>query len=255
MLYLNRERRYAWAMEEFVRQQYLSRLGIQAWVRRVPQAGVSDASKSSAPDEVVPAMSEAGSEVAAGTDLDIAACDWARLGEAVASCAACALHDTRTRTVFGVGSQEADWLFVGEAPGAEEDRQGEPFVGRAGKLLDAMLRALGHERRAVYIANVLKCRPPNNRDPHSTEIEKCLPYLYRQIALLSPRVIVALGRHAAHNLLHSDAPLSRLRGRVHEYEGIPVVVTYHPAYLLRAPQDKAKAWADLRLAAAQVADA
>lgn len=173
---------------------------------------------------------------------------WQRLMHDVAQCTRCPLHKGRTQTVFGVGPQGAAWCFVGEAPGAEEDRQGQPFVGRAGGLLDAMLRALSLSREEVFIANVLKCRPPANRDPEPLEVESCLPFLSEQLAYVAPRVIVALGRFAAQSLLATDEPLSRLRGRVHDYRGMPLVVTYHPAYLLRRPADKAAAWADLKRA-------
>jgi DNA polymerase len=161
------------------------------------------------------------------------------------------LHAGRTRTVFGVGHLHADWLVIGEAPGAEEDRRGEPFVGRAGKLLDAMLLALGHERSEVYIANVVKCRPPQNRDPRPEEAASCAAFLDRQIALLQPKIILAVGRVAAQRLLDTEAPVGRLRGTVHSYgpAGIPLVVTWHPAYLLRRPAAKAEAWRDLVLAA------
>ena len=168
----------------------------------------------------------------------------------VAACTRCALSKTRTQTVFGVGSTSADWLIVGEAPGAEEDRRGEPFVGRAGQLLKAMLRAVGLAREQVYIANVLKCRPPNNRDPAPAESAECLPYLEAQIGLLRPKILLAVGRIAAQNLLKTDAPLARLRQQVHTFgeAAVPLVVTYHPAYLLRTPADKRKAWEDLKLA-------
>lgn len=181
-----------------------------------------------------------------------AAMDWEALQSCVASCTRCALHAGRTRTVFGVGDRAADWLVVGEAPGAEEDRKGEPFVGRAGRLLDAMLAALGFSRAQVYIANVVKCRPPENRDPRPEEADSCAAYLDRQIELLAPRIILAVGRVAAQRLLGSDAPVGRLRGRVHRYgpAEIPLVVTWHPAYLLRRPQAKADTWRDLLLAAA-----
>jgi uracil-DNA glycosylase family 4 len=172
--------------------------------------------------------------------------DWGQLKNAVASCTACPLHAKRNRTVFGVGDESADWLFVGEGPGAEEDAQGEPFVGQAGRLLDNMLAAIGLKRGAnVYIANVVKCRPPGNRNPEPQEAAACEPYLHRQIELIKPRLIVALGRVAAVNLLAREASIASLRGRLHEYRGIPLVVTYHPAYLLRNLPDKAKAWADL----------
>jgi DNA polymerase len=172
--------------------------------------------------------------------------NWEDLKRAVSSCTACSLHATRTQTVFGVGDERAEWLLVGEAPGAEEDRLGEPFVGQAGKLLDNMLAALGLKRgENVYIANVLKCRPPGNRNPEPEEVARCTPYLLRQIALIRPKLIVAMGRFAAQTLLASDASIASLRGRVHRYAGVPLIVTYHPAYLLRNLPDKAKAWSDL----------
>jgi uracil-DNA glycosylase len=179
----------------------------------------------------------------------VAALGWEALEARVAGCEQCRLCEKRTRTVFGVGDREADWMLIGEAPGENEDKQGEPFVGQAGKLLDSMLRALALARgENVYIANVVKCRPPGNRNPEPDEVARCEPYLQRQVALVKPKLIVALGRVAAQNLLKTDASISSLRGRVHRYEGVPVVVTYHPAYLLRSLPDKAKAWADLCLA-------
>ena len=180
--------------------------------------------------------------------------DWPALREAVAGCQACALCESRKQTVFGVGNIEAQWMIVGEAPGEQEDKQGEPFVGRAGQLLDRMLAAVGLTRadapaaEQVYIANVLKCRPPSNRNPLPQEVAQCEPYLLRQMALVQPKVIVAMGRFAVQSLLKSSEPIGRLRGRVHTVEGRPVVVTYHPAYLLRNPADKALAWEDLCLA-------
>lgn len=193
--------------------------------------------------------------------------DWPELETAVAACRACGLCERRRQTVFGVGDRQADWMVIGEAPGEQEDLRGEPFVGPAGQLLDNMLRAVGLSRTAgpadapsaggvapplspagVYIANVLKCRPPGNRNPQPDEMAHCAPYLRRQIALVQPRLILAMGRFAVQFLLDSTEPIGRLRGQVHRYEGIPVVVTYHPAYLLRNLPDKAKAWADLRLA-------
>jgi DNA polymerase len=176
--------------------------------------------------------------------------DLEQLRARVAACARCALSQTRTQTVFGVGSLEAQWLIVGEAPGAEEDRQGEPFVGRAGQLLNSMLRAIGLAREQVYIANVLKCRPPGNRDPAANECAACSSYLERQIALLNPRIMLAVGRIAAQNLLNTDAPLAKLRQQRHSFgtSRVPLVVTYHPAYLLRSPTDKRKAWEDLKFA-------
>jgi len=172
--------------------------------------------------------------------------DWAQLKAKVAGCTDCKLRAGCTQTVFGVGDEKAEWLLVGEAPGAEEDRLGEPFVGQAGKLLDHMLHSIGLQRgRNVYIANVLKCRPPGNRNPEPDEVAKCSPHLLRQVALIQPRLIIAMGRFAAQTLLGTDATIASLRGRVHRYAGVPLVVTYHPAYLLRNLPDKAKAWADL----------
>jgi uracil-DNA glycosylase len=172
--------------------------------------------------------------------------DWAALKGSVAQCVACPLHKTRTQTVFGVGDEHAEWLFVGEGPGAEEDAKGEPFVGQAGKLLDSMLAAIDLERgKNVYIANVVKCRPPNNRNPEEREMSCCEPYLARQIELIRPKLIVALGRISANHLLQTDATIASLRGRVHRFRDTPLIVTYHPAYLLRSLQEKAKAWVDL----------
>lgn len=180
--------------------------------------------------------------------------EWSALKSAVSGCTACALHEKRTQTVFGVGDEQADWLLVGEAPGAEEDRLGEPFVGQAGRLLDNMLAAIHLKRGAnVYIANVLKCRPPGNRNPEPGEVAQCSPYLQQQIALLRPKLIVAMGRFAAQTLLNTDATIASLRGQVHRYAGVPLIVTYHPAYLLRNLPDKAKAWADLVFAKKTIA--
>jgi DNA polymerase len=173
----------------------------------------------------------------------------------VAGCVDCPLHAKRNKAVFGVGDENADWLFVGEGPGADEDAQGEPFVGQAGKLLDNMLAAIQLKRGTnVYIANVVKCRPPGNRNPEPGEALACEPYLHRQIDLLQPRLIIALGKVAAANLLATDASVASMRGRIHQYRGIPLIVTYHPAYLLRSLADKAKAWADLRFAVRTMAD-
>lgn len=171
---------------------------------------------------------------------------WIPLRATVSGCTKCALHQTRTQTVFGVGDENADWMLIGEAPGAEEDRLGDPFVGQAGKLLDSMLAAIGLSRQEnVYIANVLKCRPPGNRNPSPEEVAQCSPHLLQQIGLVKPKLILAMGRFAAQTLLKTDASISSLRGRVHRYAGLPLIVTYHPAYLLRTLEDKAKAWEDL----------
>ncbi|NBQ87065.1 MAG: uracil-DNA glycosylase [Betaproteobacteria bacterium] len=185
----------------------------------------------------------------------VASMDWLALREAVAGCTACGLCRSRKNTVFGVGAQRADWMVVGEAPGENEDLQGEPFVGQAGQLLDNMLAALGLGRdrdgaHSVFIANVLKCRPPGNRNPAPEEIAQCEPFLKRQVALVQPKIILAMGRFAVQSLLQSNEPIGKLRGRVHHYQGVPLVVTYHPAYLLRNLPEKAKAWADLCLARA-----
>jgi uracil-DNA glycosylase len=188
----------------------------------------------------------------------IASMDWPALRDAVAACRACDLCQSRSQTVFGVGQTHAHWMVVGEAPGEQEDLQGEPFVGASGQLLDRMLAALRLTRaedgeqpaaQRVYIANTLKCRPPRNRNPSALEMAQCEPFLVRQIELLQPRIILAMGRFAVQALLRSDEPIGKLRGRVHHYQGVPLVVTYHPAYLLRSPMDKAKAWDDLCLAA------
>ena len=175
--------------------------------------------------------------------------EWDTLEQTVSQCRACGLCNGRRNTVFGVGDRQADWLIVGEAPGEKEDLQGEPFVGQAGLLLDNMLKALGLNRRQqVYITNVLKCRPPGNRNPEPQEVAQCEPFLRRQVELLQPRIILAMGRFAVQALLQSNEPIGKLRGQVHRYNGVPVIVTYHPAYLLRNLPDKAKAWADLCLA-------
>lgn len=187
--------------------------------------------------------------IALPDDTDIATLDWDMLAERVASCTRCGLCERRTHAVFGVGDRQADWMLIGEAPGENEDKLGEPFVGPAGKLLDSMLRAVALSREDnVFIANVIKCRPPGNRNPEPQEVARCEPYLKRQVALVKPKLIVALGRFAANSLLNTEASVSSLRGRVHDYEGVPVIVSYHPAYLLRSLPDKAKAWADLCLA-------
>lgn len=210
-------------------------------------AGVSataEAAVARMPPEPAAAVADTGTREAV-----IARLDWAALAQRVSGCTDCQLCDGRTQTVFGVGDRQAEWMLVGEAPGENEDLQGEPFVGQAGKLLDNMLAAVGLARgRNVFIANVLKCRPPGNRNPEPEEVAQCEPYLRRQIALIQPKLIVVLGRFAAQSLLRTTTPIGKLRGTVHSYEGIPVVVTYHPAYLLRTLSDKARAWEDLCLA-------
>jgi uracil-DNA glycosylase family 4 len=201
-------------------------------------------------DVSIPAA-EAPPPQAPGADSDdraarIARMPWAELKSAVAGCEACGLCKTRRKTVFGVGDESADWMIVGEAPGAEEDERGEPFVGQAGRLLDSMLASLDLKRGSnVYIANVLKCRPPGNRNPEPMEVQKCTPHLVRQIELVQPKVIVAMGRFAAQTLLNTEATIGSMRGKEWKYQGVRTVVTYHPAYLLRTLPDKAKAWEDL----------
>jgi DNA polymerase len=230
---------------------YLEALGVDVYVRREPG---SDPATPAAPPLAgaadAPGAVPGGSLALAAPDDaagDVAALDWEALRAAVAACEQCVLHSTRTQTVFGIGNHAARWMFIGEAPGADEDRQGEPFVGRAGQLLTSMLKALGLPREDVYIANVLKCRPPGNRDPRPEEARSCRNYLERQIELVDPAVIVAVGRIAAQNLLETDAALAKLRGRVHGLGARrrPLVVIYHPAYLLRSPGEKRKAWLDL----------
>jgi len=177
-----------------------------------------------------------------------ALCGWDALQAQVQACVRCPLHQTRMQTVFGVGDRQADWMVIGEAPGEQEDLQGEPFVGRAGLLLNEMLRAMGLARERVFIANILKCRPPKNRDPDPSEAAACEGYLKRQLALVNPKIILAVGRVAAQNLLKTTTPIGKLRGSVYDYQGVPLVVTYHPAYLLRSPLEKRNAFDDLRLA-------
>ncbi len=187
--------------------------------------------------------------VPGGTGLRTSDLSWEALQDKVSNCRACELHKTRTQTVFGVGDPRARLMIIGEAPGADEDRQGEPFVGRAGQLLNPMLEAIGFRRDQVYIANIIKCRPPGNRDPRIEEAAACQGYLHRQINLIEPDLILSVGRVSAHNLLNTDLSVGRMRGRVHRFQpgDIPLIVTYHPAYLLRRPQEKAKAWQDLQL--------
>lgn len=214
-------------MDEATRLQYLQAMGIDVWVPR-HQADSEPMATETSP-----------------TDSHHA---WTDLQHQVSQCQACDLCKTRTQTVFGVGNHHATWLLIGEAPGQNEDLQGEPFVGKAGQLLNEMLRAIGLDREQVYIANMLKCRPPNNRDPQADEVAACNGFLQQQIALLQPKIILAVGRIAAQNLLKTQQPLSRLRGTQHQLDGIPLVVVHHPAYLLRSLTEKAKAWEDLQFA-------
>jgi uracil-DNA glycosylase family 4 len=199
----------------------------------------------------LPVQTPSAPETIDETANDIASLDWDTLAGRVSVCERCKLCERRTNAVFGVGDRDADWMLIGEAPGENEDKLGEPFVGQAGKLLDSMLHSVALSREDnVFIANVIKCRPPGNRNPEPDEVARCEPYLKRQVTLVKPKLIVALGRFAAQSLLKTEASIASLRGRVHDYEGVPVIVTYHPAYLLRSLPDKAKAWADLCLAQA-----
>jgi DNA polymerase len=273
-------------MESARRQRYLKRIGIDVWrlrgaaveapaaeavidaapaiaVRAAPTPStVVDRPRQPSPRPAAPARPAPAPRIAepaavtpepATPRIDVPA-DWDGLRAVVKDCGACKLCRTRTNTVFGVGSEHAPLMIVGEGPGADEDARGEPFVGRAGQLLDQMLSSIGRDRRqaeagrAVFIANVVKCRPPGNRDPEADEVQACRPYLDRQIELVAPKLIVALGRVAAQRLLNSDAPLSKLRGPLYHYgsQRTPLLITYHPAYLLRSPREKAKSWADLK---------
>jgi uracil-DNA glycosylase len=231
---------------------YLQALGVDVYVpRSAPPLQEETAAETTAsavhaappPSPVAVARAE---EAASHPDAALGL-GWDELRAAVAACQRCDLHAARTQTVFGVGNRQARWMFIGEAPGAEEDRQGEPFVGRAGQLLTSMIRALGLRREDVYIANILKCRPPDNRDPKPSEAASCRRYLERQVALVNPTLLVAVGRTAAQNLLATETPIAKLRGKVHSFgaQAWPVVVTYHPAYLLRSPGEKRKSWQDL----------
>jgi DNA polymerase len=244
-------------VDEARRRAYLDALGIPLWVPRAAGAAAGpevDDRQSPGKPALAPPPVDPAPGTGAGQGIDTATLDWPALRARVAACTACALHATRTQTVFGVGNERARLMIVGEAPGADEDRQGEPFVGRAGQLLNAMLRAIGLERGDVYIANVLKCRPPGNRNPSLEEAAACEGFLRRQIALIAPKLILSVGGIAARNLLGTDAPVGKLRGTVHQCRAqpVPCVVTYHPAYLLRQPEEKAKAWQDLQLVARQL---
>jgi uracil-DNA glycosylase family 4 len=210
------------------RVAYLKALDVDVWERR---------------DLARPAA------VAAAVPQSAAPLGWVELEHAVETCTLCPLHQTRTQGVFGVGDRNAQWMVIGEAPGADEDRQGEPFVGRAGQLLNSMLKAIGLKREQVFIANILKSRPPNNRDPRPEEVRACIPYLFRQVELVNPKLILCVGRIAAQTLLETDTPIGKLRGQLHRIAGNrPMIVTYHPAYLLRSPAEKRKSWSDLLLA-------
>lgn len=249
------------------RLHYLQAIGIDVWISRLPSPSVSmeveagdfaglrsaESMRSNDEQETI-AASEATESIV--PDIEVSPIEpyseqaWADLQEEVSACRQCALCESRTQTVFGSGTAESGWMVIGEAPGESEDRQGEPFVGRAGQLLTEMLRAIGLKRDDVFITNILKCRPPNNRDPVAAEVEACSDYLHRQISWLKPKIILAVGRVAAQNLLKTDKTIGQLRAKVHSLDGIPLVVVYHPAYLLRSPLEKRKAWQDLQLALA-----
>ena len=261
-------------VDENSRLLYLESMGIQAWRLRLQPPGLGGAADDDATALSPVVLAQATSAVAVsaaksdvpavtqgkGNDVDAhlplhegksateVIMGWDELQALVASCTACPLHQTRTQTVFGVGNRSADWMAIGEAPGEQEDLQGEPFVGRAGLLLNEMLRSIGLAREQVFIANILKCRPPKNRDPQVDEASACEGHLKQQLALVKPKIILAVGRIAAQNLLKTTTPIGKLRGLVHDYQGVPLVVTYHPAYLLRSPLEKRRAFDDLRLA-------
>ncbi|HEU4653089.1 MAG TPA: uracil-DNA glycosylase [Steroidobacteraceae bacterium] len=251
--------------------RYLQALGIDVWTRRsqvvereeyVGEAPLLDASPAAPAEqsraalvesvvsrERAPARPTAIRRNDSELPASVAALDWEGLRGAVSTCTACSLHTSRTQSVFGVGNRQAQWMIIGEAPGAEEDKQGEPFVGRAGQLLNAMLKSIGLAREQVFIANILKSRPPHNRDPKPDEVAACIPFLYRQIELINPVLLLCVGRIAAQTLLQTDTPIGRLRGTLHRIaNNRPMIVTYHPAYLLRSPAEKRKAWGDLKLA-------
>jgi len=220
-------------LDNALRLQYLEAMGIDVWLPRASAHSEQPLSPEVVTDNFEP---------------ETTADKWDRLQAEVANCTKCALCATRTQTVFGSGNKQAEWMLVGEAPGQYEDEQGLPFVGNAGLLLTEMLRAIGLTREEVFITNILKCRPPNNRDPHADEVESCNDYLQRQQKLIQPKIILAIGRIAAQTLLKTDEPLAKLRGKVHTFNNTPVVVVYHPAYLLRSLSEKRKAWLDLQLA-------
>lgn len=229
-------------------RQYLKEMGVDVWVDKDTPVVVDKpvVEQAIATEKLVgekPATAAVKPQVILPAELD-------NLSRQVAACQQCSLHESRTQTVFGVGNPNADWLVIGEAPGADEDKQGEPFVGRAGKLLNSMLLAMGLPREQVFIANILKCRPPNNRDPKPEEVVACESYLRQQIEIIKPKIILAVGRIAAQNLLKVDTPIGKMRGNQYQYpdSDLPVVVTYHPAYLLRSPREKRKVWEDLKMA-------
>ena len=263
-------------MDEATRRAYLEAMGVTVWVPRGSRAPLPDAEAvsvdtaaevaapaSSPPESAAPPVSMPEDREAAVTTVDhassgtdVGAMDGEALRQTILGCTACGLCETRTQAVPGVGSLTADLLVIGEAPGQEEDRRGEPFVGRAGQLLDRMLAAIGLDRQTVYITNVLKCRPPNNRDPKADEVQACAAYLRRQIELIDPKAILSVGRISAQSLLETDQTIGRLRERWHRFgpNGTPLRVTYHPAYLLRSPGQKRKSWDDLKAVRALLAD-
>ncbi len=232
----------------------LDEMGIRLWLPPEPGPLRGPERTPQPPAERGEGAAVAAPRPAADRPVGVDTMDWPALREAVTNCSACKLCQGRRQTVFGVGNLRAHWMVVGEAPGEQEDRQGEPFVGKSGQLLDNMLRAIGLTRaeaepaRQVYIANTIKCRPPGNRNPEPEELAQCEPFLIRQVELVKPKIILAMGRFAVQSLLRSNEPIGRLRGRVHRYQGVPLIVTYHPAYLLRNLEDKARAWDDLCLA-------
>jgi uracil-DNA glycosylase family 4 len=246
------------------REIYLEEMGLgPVWrLREKREAPKAPAEPTPAPRRTAPQRFDPIPGIKGSAKLDLAddraarilKMDWPQLKAAVAACEACGLRKGCAQTVFGVGDEQADWLLVGEAPGAEEDQRGEPFVGQAGRLLDNMLAAIGLKRgENVYICNVLKCRPPGNRNPEPFEVSQCSPHLLRQLELIKPKLILAMGRFAVQALLGTEASIASLRGRLHRYQGVPLVVTYHPAYLLRNLPDKAKAWEDLCFARRAIA--
>jgi uracil-DNA glycosylase family 4 len=256
-------------MDDALRLLYLEAMGITVWRPKAssvslpdhPPVADSDISPkplaSSSADPIYVASDhqpDSSSSISLATNSDyappssVAAMDWDKLEATVSVCPKCRLCETRTQTVFGSGDKKANWLIIGEGPGQQEDLQGLPFVGPAGQLLTEMLRAIGLSRDEVYITNIVKCRPPNNRDPKPDEADACRPYLDRQIELIQPKIILAAGRIAAQSLLRTEAPVSKLRGKIHTLNQTPVVVVYHPSYLLRSPHEKKKAWLDLQLA-------
>ncbi|MGJ0486690.1 MAG: uracil-DNA glycosylase [Methylomicrobium sp.] len=250
-------------MDDTIRLLYLEAMGITVWRPKASNVSIplftSEAGNHKQPEP----FASSGEDTAYIASIDqpdspdnsgyatpstVAGMDWEELESTVSVCPKCRLCETRTQTVFGSGSKKADWLVIGEGPGQQEDLQGKPFVGPAGQLLTEMLRAIGLDREEVYITNIVKCRPPNNRDPKPDEAEACRPYLDRQIELIQPKIILAAGRIAAQSLLQTEAAVSKLRGKVHTLNQTPVVVVYHPSYLLRSPTEKKKAWLDLQLA-------